>query len=122
MPWTLVIPHVFQNCFGLCVPSQGFFLLRLYPETLKSQSVNVLLTGKRTSFTSGVFKEEIQAFIISKGGQSLWALYTKLFGENDHFDLFHTELISHSSTGYDQRYSIFNILLIRLLYLDLFVS
>lgn len=51
-----------------------------------------------------MFKEEIQALLISKVGPSLRALYTKPFGENDHFDLFHTELIIHSRTGYVQNF------------------
>lgn len=71
----------------------------------------VLLIRRRT-FIGDVFKEQIKALIISKGGQTFEAFYTKSFGENDHFDLFHSELIIHSSTGYVQRYSMFNILLI----------
>lgn len=68
----------------------------------------VPLNGNGSSFTVGVFKEEIHALTTSKGSQNLGPLYLKLCEGNHHFGFFQTELIIHSRAGYIQTYSIPN--------------
>lgn len=72
-------------------------------------------------FTAGVFKEEIQALITSKGSWSLGPLYLKPCEGNNHFGFLQAELIIHSRAGYVQRYSVPNSITNAITYLSVLV-